>query len=271
MKFSVLIAVYAKEIPAHLEQSLESIFRQELPPDEVVLVEDGPLTAALDEVIGRFKAQQEALHIVKLPQNQGLGLALKEGLRHCQYDLVARMDSDDIATPQRFSKEMAWLESHPETDVVGTWTDEFSDTSGQVISTRRLPETHEALLRFSRYRNPMNHPTVMFRKAAVERAGGYRHRELFEDYDLWVRMLQQGARFHNLQESLLRFRLSPQFYGRRGGWHYILLETAFQRWMHEVGHISWLRMAGNITVRTLIRLIPGRWRKYGYLIILRRQ
>ena len=97
MKFSVLIAVYAKEAPAHLEQSLESIFRQELPPDEVVLVEDGPLTPALDEVIGRFKAQQEALHIVKLPQNQGLGLALKEGLRHCQYDLVARMDSDDIA------------------------------------------------------------------------------------------------------------------------------------------------------------------------------
>lgn len=271
MKFSVLIAVYAKESPAHLEQSLESIFRQELPPDEVVLVEDGPLTAALDEVIGRFKAQQEALHIVKLPQNQGLGLALKEGLRHCQYDLVARMDSDDIAMPQRFSKEMAWLEAHPETDVVGSWTDEFSEASGQVISTRRLPETHEALLKFSHYRNPMNHPTVMFRKAAVERAGGYRHRELFEDYDLWVRMLQQGARFHNLQESLLRFRLSPQFYGRRGGWHYILLETAFQRWMHEVGHISWLRMAGNITVRTLIRLIPDRWRKYGYLIFLRRQ
>ena len=271
MKFSVLIAVYAKEIPAHLEQSLESIFRQELPPDEVVLVEDGPLTPALDEVVARFKEAHTRLHIEKLPQSQGLGLALKEGLAHCQYEIVARMDSDDIAMPQRFSKEMAWLETHPETDVVGSWTDEFSEASGQVISTRRLPETHEALLRFSRYRNPMNHPTVMFRKAAVERAGGYRHRELFEDYDLWVRMLQQGARFHNLQESLLMFRLSPQFYGRRGGWHYILLETAFQRWMHEGGHISWLRMAGNITVRTPIRLIPDRWRKYGYLIFLRRQ
>ncbi len=271
MKFSVLIAVYAKETPAHLEQSLESIFRQELPPDEVVLVEDGPLTEALDEVVARFKAQHEALHLVKLPQNQGLGLALKEGLTHCHYDIVARMDSDDISKPQRFSMEMAWLEAHPETDVVGSWTDEFADASGQVVSTRKVPETHEALLKFSRYRNPMNHPTVMFRKAAVEQAGGYRHRELFEDYDLWIRMLQQGARFHNLQESLLLFRLSPQLYGRRGGWHYILLETAFQRWMHKVGHIGGLRLVGNIAMRALIRLIPDRWRKYGYLFFLRRQ
>ena len=271
MKFSVLIAVYAKETPAHLEQSLESIFRQVLPPDEVVLVEDGPLTTALNEVVTRFKEQHEELQIVKLPHNQGLGLALKEGLTHCQYDIVARMDSDDISKPQRFSKEMAWLEAHPETDVVGTWTDEFADASGQVISTRKVPETHEALLRFSRYRNPMNHPTVMLRKAAVEQAGSYRHRDLFEDYDLWIRMLQQGARFHNLQESLLMFRLSPQLYSRRGGRHYIRREIAFQRWMHEVGHISWVRLVTNVTARTLIRLIPDRWRKYGYLFFLRRQ
>lgn len=271
MKFSVLIAVYAKETPANLAQSLESIFRQELPPDEVVLVEDGPLTASLDEVVTRIKEQHEELHIVKLPQNQGLGLALREGLTHCRYDIVARMDSDDISKPQRFRHEMTWLEAHPETDIVGAWTDEFADESGKVISTRRLPEGHEALLKFSRYRNPMNHPTVMFRKAAVERAGSYRHRELFEDYDLWIRMLQQGARFHNLQESLLMFRLSPQLYSRRGGGHYIRREIAFQRWMYKVGHISGIRLVANIMVRTLIRLIPQGLRKYGYLFFLRRQ
>ena len=269
--FSVLISVYAKELPQNLQQSLESIFRQELMPSEVVLVEDGPLTTELEQVIKTFADSHQELHTVRLKENKRLGLALQEGLRHCQYDIVARMDSDDIAHPQRFSKEMAWLEAHPETDVVGSWTDEFADVSGEVISTRKVPETHEALLKFSRYRNPMNHPTVMFRKAAVEQAGSYRHREFFEDYDLWVRMLQQGARFHNLQESLLMFRLSPQLYGRRGGWHYILQESAFQRWMYQVGHISGLRMAGNITVRTFIRLIPDRWRKYGYLFFLRRQ
>jgi hypothetical protein len=117
----------------------------------------------------------------------------------------------------------------------------------------------------------MNHPTVMFRKTAVERAGNYRHRELFEDYDLWVRMLQEGARFHNLQESLLMFRLSPQLYSRRGGRHYIRQEIAFQCWMHQVGHINRLRLVANITVRTLIRLLPEGMRKYGYLFFLRRQ
>jgi hypothetical protein len=111
----------------------------------------------------------------------------------------------------------------------------------------------------------------MFRKRAVEEAGGYRHRELFEDYDLWVRMLQQGARFHNLQESLLMFRLSPQLYSRRGGSHYIRQEIAFQRWMYEVGHISGLRLVTNIAVRTFIRIIPSGLRKYGYLFFLRRQ
>ena len=271
MKFSVLIAVYAKETSDHLAQSLESIFHQELPPDEVVLVEDGPLTTELDAVVSCFKEVHKELHIVKLPQNQGLGLALREGLAHCQYDIVARMDSDDISKPQRFNSEMAWLEAHPETDIVGCWTDEFADESGEVISTRRLPEDHEALLRFSRYRNPMNHPTVMFRKAAVERAGSYRHRELFEDYDLWVRMLQQGARFHNLQESLLMFRLSPQLYSRRGGRHYIHQEVVFQRWMYEVGHINGVRFIANIAVRTLIRLMPDGMRKYSYLFFLRRQ
>ena len=170
MKFSVLIAVYAKETSDHLAQSLESIFHQELPPDEVVLVEDGPLTTELDAVVSCFKEAHKELHIVKLSQNQGLGLALREGHAHCQYDIVARMDSDDISKPQRFNSEMAWLEAHPETDIVGCWTDEFADESGEVISTRRLPEDHEALLRFSRYRNPMNHPTVMFRTTAVEQA-----------------------------------------------------------------------------------------------------
>ena len=102
MKFSVLIAVYAKEMPDHLAQSLESIFHQELPPDEVVLVEDGPLTEELDEIVSRFKEAHGELHIVKLPKNQGLGLALKEGLTHCHYDIVARMDSDDISKPQQY-------------------------------------------------------------------------------------------------------------------------------------------------------------------------
>lgn len=268
--FSVLIAVYAKELPQNLQQSLESIFRQELMPDEVVLVEDGPLTDALEQVVTETADKHQELHIVRLPENIGLGLALQEGLQHCRYDIVARMDSDDIAHPQRFSKEMAWLEAHPETDIVGSWVDEFSGDPSQVISTRRLPETHEEILRFSRYRNPMNHPTVMMRKEAVLRAGNYQHCPLFEDYDLWVRMLRRGARFHNLQESLLSFRLTSQLFSRRGGSHYIRQEIRFQRHLRALGHINCCQMGLNIVLRTLLRLLPKGCRRYGYLFFLRR-
>ena len=268
--FSVLIAVYAKELPQNLQQSLESIFRQELMPDEVVLVEDGPLTAELEQVVTEAAAKHQELHIIKIAKNKGLGLALQEGIKHCHYDIVARMDSDDIAHPERFKKEMAWLEAHPETDVVGSWVDEFSGDPSQVISTRRLPETHEEILRFSRYRNPMNHPTVMMRKEAVMRAGNYQHLPLFEDYDLWVRMLRQGARFHNLQESLLSFRLTSQLFSRRGGRHYIRQEIKFQRHMRAMGHIGYWQMSLNIVVRTLLRVMPKSCRRYGYLFFLRR-
>ena len=265
--FSVLIAVYDKEQPSYLRQSLDSIFNQELPPDEVVLVEDGPLNEALEGVIRDY---DKRLKIVKLQENKGLGLALREGLNHCSYDIVARMDSDDIANPKRFRKEMVWLTEHPETDVVGSWVEEFKDTPSNPVSIRKVPENHEELLRFSRKRNPMNHPTVMFRKQSVLDAGSYRDCPLFEDYDLWVRMLHNGANFHNLQEPLLWFRLSSQLYSRRGGRHYMRKEMAFQKQMHREGHISWRRMMLNILIRTTMRALPESWRKYGYLFFLRK-
>lgn len=270
MKFSVLISVYAKELPENLRQSLESIFHQELPPDEVVLVEDGPLTDGLHEVIRAFRDQYPSMQVYRLVGNRGLGEALSRGLNYCTYDIVARMDSDDISRPDRFSKEMEWLVTHPTTDIVGSWVDEFASDPSEIISTRRLPETHREIIEFSRYRNPMNHPTVMFRKEAVLRAGGYRHCPLFEDYDLWVRMLKTGSRFHNLQESLLYFRMTPQMFSRRGGRHYIRQEIHFQQRMYHMGHIGFFRFLGNCIVRVGMRLLPNRWRKYGYLFFLRK-
>ena len=270
MRFSVLISVYHKEQPAHLQQSLDSIFNQTMPPSEVVLVEDGQLTDGLYEVIHQAKQLHPELRSVVLPKNQGLGLALREGLQHCSYDLVARMDSDDIAKPERFAKELAYLEAHPETSVVGSWVDEFQDDTAKPLSIRKVPEHHETLVRFSHYRNPMNHPTVMFRKADVEAAGNYQHCELFEDYDLWARMMQQGYKLHNLQESLLWFRLTSQPFSQRGGLGYIGREMYFQKRLWHMGYISLGRMILNMLIRTLVRLIPRKWRKYSYLFFLRK-
>ena len=182
MKFSVLLSIYYKESPIYFRESLNSILSQTLRPSEIILVEDGLLTEELDNEINRYLDLHPHLKIIPLSTNQGLGKALNEGLKHCSYDIVARMDTDDIAKPDRFEKQLAIFEKYSDIDVVG------ADIS-EVKSVRKLPELPDDIRQFAKRRNPINHPVVMFRKSAVLAAGGYRHFPLFEDYYLWIRML----------------------------------------------------------------------------------
>lgn len=268
--FSVLISVYHKEQPDYLRQSLDSIFSQTVLPDEVILVEDGPLMEALDSVIKDYCCNYPILKTVSLIKNQGLGNALDEGLKHCSYDIVARMDSDDICVNTRFEKQLKILECNSEIDVVGSWVDEFEETVSHIISTRRLLETHEEIVCYAKHRSPLNHPTVMFRKQAVIAAGGYKHFPLFEDYHLWVRMLRNGAKFYNCQESLLYFRVSPEMFKRRGGIRYALNEIKLQKEFKKMGFISTSEFYQNVIVRFISRIIPNVCRIYLYKNVLRK-
>lgn len=270
MAFSVLISVYQREKPQYLEQALESLLEQTLLPTEVVIVEDGPLTEELYAVIEAFKTRFAATVSVVLPRNVGLGLALNHGLKECHYPIVARMDSDDICKPRRFEKQLEILRTHKEIDVVGSWIDEFLGTKENIISTRKVPETHQEILHFARYRNPMNHPTVMFRKAVIEAVDSYHDFPLFEDYDLWVRALQHGVSFYNIQESLLWFRLSYEAFRRRGGVHYIKAESRFQKRLYLCGFISLSAFLQNVIIRLTVRLLPNRLRKFIYILRIRK-
>lgn len=271
MPFTVLISVYYKEKAENLQQCLDSVFRQTLPPDEVVLVEDGPLTPELDAVVDSFCRDHQELKVVKDPINQGLDVALNNGLRQCTYDLIARMDSDDISMPRRFEKQVGYMEQHPETDVVSAWIDEFTTDPRHIISTRKVPETNKEVYTFGQKRNPVNHPVSMYRRKAVACMGGYYHFPLFEDYYLWVRMLINGYHFHNLQESLLYFRRTPDLYRRRGGWGYAWVEMKFQLTLHDMGYISLWRMVSNLFVRSSVRVMPNRLRGWFYTLFLRKK
>ena len=233
MRFSVLLSVYYKESYSAFCKSLDSIFTQTTCPDEVILVEDGLLGSDLNDIISEYSAKYPTLKIIPLPTNQGLGKALNEGLKHCSYDIVARMDTDDIAKPDRFEKQLAVFEKYSDIDVVGAWIDEFEDDISDVKSVRKLPELPDDIRQFAKRRNPINHPVVMFRKSAVLAAGGYQHFPLFEDYYLWIRMLMNGAKFYNIQESLLYFRFSPEMFKRRGGWRYVISELHFLQKMRQ--------------------------------------
>ena len=264
MAFSVLISVYQREKPQYLEQALESLLEQTLLPTEVVIVEDGPLTDELYAVIEAFKTRFAATVSVVLPRNVGLGLALNHGLKECHYPIVARMDSDDICKPRRFEKQLEILRTHKEIDIVGSWIDEFLGTKENIISTRKVPETHQEILHFARYRCPLNHPAVVFRKEAIEKVGCYRKVRL-EDYDLWIRALQSGAVFYNLQESLLWFRFSAEAFHRRGGLNYAVKEIGFHYAMYKRGFIGLSTFVWNVVTRLLVRLLPNGLRKKVYI------
>lgn len=237
--------------------------------DEVILVEDGPLSSELNDIISEYSAKYPTLKIIPLPTNQGLGKALNEGLKHCSYDIVARMDTDDIAKPDRFEKQLAVFEKYLDIDVVGAWIDEFEDDISEVKSVRKLPELPDDIRQFAKRRNPINHPVVMFRKSAVLAAGGYQHFPLFEDYYLWIRMLMNGAKFYNIQESLLYFRFSPEMFKRRGGWRYVISELHFLQKMRQMHFISFSEFMQNLFVRFSIRLIPNSLRAIVYTKLIR--
>lgn len=270
MKFSVLLSVYIKEQPAYLRQALESVFSQTLPPDEVVLVEDGPLTDELSAVVGEFAHRYPALKVVPLDANHGLGYALNIGLGHCTHELVARMDTDDVCKPNRFEVQVAFMDSHPDVDIVGSWIDEFLDNTGNVVSIRKVPESHQTIVKYGKMRNPMNHPTVMFRKEALLRVGSYKPFMLLEDYYLWARMIVSGCKFHNLQQSLLFFRLSRDIYRRRGGYNYAITEVKFQKELRRIGYLSKYQVVINILNRFFIRIMPVSLRGFVYKRCLRK-
>ena len=269
MSFSVLMSIYKAEKPSYLIMSLNSVINQTLHAAEIIIVEDGPLTTELYSILDEFESKYPIIRRLRLPENHGLGYALSEGLKICRYELVARMDSDDICKPNRFEVQVEFMEKNCEVDVLGTWIDEFFDVKENVVSIRKVPEESKVLYEFGKKRNPMNHPTVMFRKSSVLKAGGYQTCMLLEDYYLWVRMLNMGMVFHNIQESLLYFRLSHDIYKRRGGLNYAITELKFQIELQKMGYLTVFETIRNIASRFFVRVLPVSLRRRIYRRLLR--
>lgn len=267
--FSVLLSVYWGEVPQFLCLALESLLNQTLLPSEIVLVKDGQLTPELDSVIQDFQHKCTVpLKIVPLSENSGLGAALNIGLKHCSYELVARMDTDDIAKPNRFERQMEQFRLYPDLDICSSWIEEFDGDINNILSVKKLPETHEEIIRYAHTRCPINHPAVMYRKQKVFEAGGY---EGFpEDYRLWIKMILHGCRFYNIQESLLYFRFSVATIKRRGGWKYAVSDIRSQIGFYQLGFLSVFDLCYNIAVRSFVRLVPTNARLYIYKNFMRR-
>ncbi len=268
-KFSVLLSVYKKENPRHFSEALHSIWSsQTLKPDEIVLVKDGHLTEVLDAEIEKWKSKLgETLTIVALKKQLGLGNALGIGLNACSHDLVARMDTDDIAYPHRFQKQIDFLEQNPGVDIVGSTVTEFQDIPTASTSTRKVPLHHEQILQFAKTRSPFNHPSVMFKKDAVLKAGNYRKLLYAQDYDLWVRMLLNGTIAANMEEPLVSMRGGMSMLKRKRGCRYALNEYRLQKTFYEIGFLSSREFLRNLLIRIPVRLLPTITLKLVYRLI----
>lgn len=266
--FSVLISVYWKDNARHFEQAMQSLIAQTLKPTEIVLVKDGAISPELEATIETFQSVLPYLKVFQIPENRGLGKALAFGLNHCTFELVARMDSDDIAFKDRFEKQMELMMRHPDIAVLGSHIEEFINEPGDLKKLKKVPLSFEAVKSFSRMRNPMNHPSVMFRKTAILDVGSYKDVPLFEDYYLWMRLIRKGYRIENQDEVLLYFRIGNMM-KRRHGIGYFKKEIQFFRRLRTEGLTSNSTFLALIAARLPFRILPLAILKVIYATFLR--
>ena len=229
MAYSVLMSVYYKEKPAHLEIAIQSMLDQTVPTDDFVLVCDGSLTEELYAVIDRFcTANPTLFHVIRLEKNMGLGHALNVGIKACKNEYVARMDSDDISLPDRIEKQLKAFEADSSLSVVGAQIAEFQTDPTVIEGYRVVPTSHKKILRRVKTRSPMNHVTARMKRSDVLEVGNYEGLIGYEDYHLWIKMLSAGKIFFNIDSVGCNVRVDGM-YKRRGGIAYFKSYQKLQR------------------------------------------
>lgn len=270
MDFSVLMSLYYKEKPTYFEESMKSILNQTIVPSEIVIVLDGKLTDQLYHLVNKYKKlYTELIKLIELPDNLGLGKALQVGLEHCTYNIIARMDTDDICMPNRFEKQLHFMSENTDISVLGSWIVEFEDDINNKLSVKKVPLSSLEVEKFAKRRNPINHMTVMFKKEDILKVGGYLPFLWNEDYYLWVRMLNQGFKIANIDDTLVYARAGNEMYKRRGGFSYFLNEINLQNEFRSMGFINNIDRMYNIIVRGTVRLVPNSIRGAIYQNVLR--
>jgi glycosyltransferase involved in cell wall biosynthesis len=266
--FSLLMSTYAGDDPDFLRLAFtSSVHDQTRRPDQVVLVQDGPVPDDLAKAMAELAHDSPVpvQHVV-MDDNVGLGPALDRGLEVCAHEIVARMDADDVSLPTRFEKQVPLVEAGA--DIVGSGLLEFGSSVEEVLGRRTPPTDPDEIRRVIRFRDPFNHPTVVYRKSAVQSAGGYTDMALMEDYLLFTRMVDAGARPANLAEPLVCYRVGAGAYARRGGRALLRSELALQRRFRELGITSRGEYLRNVVVRGSYRLVPESLRKVAYRALI---
>lgn len=229
---SLLICVYKGDEAAHFQLAMESIFRQSKLPEEVVLIVDGPVGSAITQIIGHFHhSEGDLLTVYHLPENVGFIKALNRGLQYCNHPLIIRLDADDIAHQDRVRQQTQYMAAHPEISLLGSQMTDFVDSPENTLRSKVMPLSHDDIKKKLPWRNPINHPTVCFRRDAVIDVGGYPELQYLEDYWLWSQLISNGYRCQNLDTSLVSYRFDDATLQRRSGTTNFLNEVRLRWWL----------------------------------------
>lgn len=273
LKFSVLMSVYKNEKVDNFELAVKSVIEQTNMPDEIIIVRDGMVPTALQSSIDNLiKKYPKSITYIPLNENTGLGNALNIGIQSAKYDLIARMDTDDICVPNRFELQLKAFQKDPELDMVGGQVTEFSGEVENIVGQKKVPCSYDEISSFLKFRNAFNHPTVMYKKTAVLKAGNYLELRFVEDYYLWCRMFLNGAKMINLPETLVRMRVGLDMYQRRGGYAYYMTLKKLEKFKREQGMITPFCYYTNVWIRFMqCVILPNRIRGWMYRHLLREQ
>lgn len=257
--FSVLSSIYHKEHPLHFNSCMESIWdKQTLKPTEIVLIEDGPLTPELDQIIAKWQAKLgKVLRVKKLEQNVGTGKAKNIGLKECTYDIVCIVDTDDIYVSERFEKQVKFLEKNPDVSIVGGQILEFVEDTQNPTGMRNVPLSNEDLRNYAKKQSPFNNMTITYRKSHILEVGGYQHHLWMEDYNLFLRVIAQGYKIQNLPDVLVYARIDNGMHGRRKGFQYIKSEKQLLDLKKQLKLQNPLYANMLFLIRSAFRLLPA--------------
>lgn len=256
-EFSVLISVYSGSNPIYFNEAMTSIWdNQKLKPTQICLVCDGVLPIVLERVLDEWsKRLGSYLTIIRLKEHVGLAIALNKGIGFCKFPLIARMDADDISLPDRFLLQFNYMKNHPEVEVLGTQVEEWSDDLTHRITFRFVPVEMRRIIRYAKLRSPLNHPSVMYRKASIECVGLY-PKMYPEDYPLWCTMLLKGCVLGNLSQTLVLMR-STSAYSSRRGFKLFKAECRVIRHLYKMGFLSFFEYTTSLFIRFFYRLSPS--------------
>ena len=270
-KFSVLIPVYKNDKPLWFKEALRSIYEiQTVKPSEIVVVFDGPVCSKIVEIINFYKYKKKyPLKVIQLKENRGLAVALNEGLKHCTYELVARMDADDVSLPNRFELLLKAFKRDPEVVVVGGFIEEFDPEMKSSCGYRTVPLDYEKIVKYAKKRSPFNHMTVMYKKSIILKEGGYPLFRWGQDYALWVKLITKGYKLKNIPEVLVKARGCKTIISRRKGIKYLKNEINLILFFKKVGFYNLKDIIIWGVPRIIIRLFPDFILKWIYSNFLR--